>query len=47
MRCGHKGNNPLSQWQDINLMLLAIYEALMRKATTEFMKVSVEVDRSF
>ena len=36
IKCGYKANNIISQWQDINLLLLATFEALMRKATTEY-----------
>ena len=41
-KCGHKANNVVTQWQDINLLLLATYEALMRKATSEYMKTTSE-----
>ena len=42
VKCGHKANNVVTQWQDINLLLLATYEALMRKATSEYMKTTSE-----
>ena len=47
IKCGYKANNVISQWQDINLLLLATYEALMRKATAEFMKITTENGRSY
>ena len=47
IKCGYKANNVISQWQDINLLLRGTYEALMRKATTEYMKITSERDRTY
>ena len=41
-KCGYKANNIITQWQDINLLLLSTCEALMRKATVEYMKTTCE-----
>ena len=37
-KCGQKSIP--KQWQDIHLLLLATYESLLRKATTEFLEVA-------
>ena len=42
VKCGYKANNVITQWQDITLLLLATYEALMRKATAEYVKTACE-----
>ena len=42
VKCGYKANNVITQWQDINLLLLSTYEALMRKATSEYVKTVCE-----
>ena len=47
IKCGYKANNIISQWQDIHLLLLATYEALMRKATNEYMQITTDKDRRY
>ena len=42
VKYGYKANIVITQWQDINLLLLATYVALMRKATGEYMKTTCE-----
>ena len=42
VKCGYKANNVSTQWQDINLLLLAMCEALMRKTTAEYVKTACE-----
>ena len=42
IKYGYKANNIISQW-----LLLATYEALMRKATNEYMQTTMEKDRRY